>query len=285
MTYYLDECINPDAFNAIKDNEICFDREFENILVIANAVSNLKSIEADFAFFDLGLTDYDKQILDSLVIDTPNFYSNYGKLSILESDVTAFVKSLSVKGSNDHASAHVSSLIVKISSHILEAIGYDNALIDVRGFIGGSNSGYFPNWHLDKSVEEVIDIHKKLKTPSCANMFIFLLKGDTTLYHPSNHALRAQFNNLAKETAYTYGYDENLRYYVKGKGLDKIFSINNTYWPKFGEGSVHLTGKECGAIHSVPMSQERLFIRVFPSSIENIIAFQDAVKTQYKKFL
>jgi hypothetical protein len=278
MLCYIDEYITYDLGNSTIENQICFNGDLANIQDITMAMSALDQNNTDFTFFDLGLSDYDIAILDQLVIDNMGFYTNYGQIYSLESEITEFIKTLSLNGLNNQSAVHVSSLINNISKNILNASGYESGLVDVRGFIEGLNDGYFPNWHVDKSIEEVIDINHQLKSHPCGSMFIFLLKGNTTIYHPTNPSLREQFYQLANESAYTYGYDYNLEY-IKGEGLDNIFSINNTYSAKFGQGSVHLTGKECGAIHAVPMSQERLFIRVFPGISENIASFKEVVYT------
>lgn len=261
MLCCIDGYTDQNAFNALIGDQVCFDKESSDIKDITRAISDI---------------DQDTATLDQFVIDKMGFYSNYGQISLLESQVTEFLKTLSLNGSNNQSAVHIASLIYNISKNILNATGYDEGLINVRGFTAGLNDGYFPNWHVDKSVEEVIDIEHQLTKNHCDHMFIFLLKGNTTLFHSTSQTLREKFYLMANESAYTYGYDYNLQY-IKGEGLDKILSINNTYRPDFGQGSVHLTGKECGTIHAVPESRERLFISIFPSTKENISLFKDVV--------
>jgi hypothetical protein len=269
-----EQCINHNYFH---DREICIDENLEVILGITEAISKLNTENEGFAFFDLGLSNYDQEILESLIIDDFHFYTNCGEEYLLESQMIDFIESLSTNNENKQISTHVASIITNISNDILYATGYEQALINVRSFVNGSGDDYFSNWHIDKSMEEIIYLDQTIIKNPCSSIFIFVLKGETTLFHPINVEQRDLFHLKANESEYTYGYDYNLGY-IKGEGLDKIFDLSYTSSAKIGQGSVHLAGKECGAIHAVPVYEKRLFIGVFPGSKSNIKAMKEALR-------
>ncbi len=276
--FYLAECINSNYFDNDLNQQICYSKNHELVLGVSRAISKLDSETSGFAFFDLGLSESDLKVLNQLDIDDFKFYTNYGELSILDTQLTDYIKSLSSEDKNHLLASHLSQLITNISNNILEASGFPQALINVRSFVNGTEDGYFPNWHIDKSIAEVINPDNSSIKASCGIMFIFLLKGETTLFHPISIKQRDLFHLEANESAYTYGYDYNLTY-IKGEGLDKMFDISKVSSANFGKGSVHLVGHQCGTIHAVPSSKERLFINIFPGSESDISAMKKVIHT------
>lgn len=270
------QCVNSNYFDTNVNQQTCYSKNHEMVLDASRAISKLDFETQGFAFFDLALSESDLKALNQLDIDNSKFYTNYGELLLLETQLTDYIKSLSSKDKNNLLSSHIAQLISNISVNILEASGFPQALINVRSFLCGTDDGYFPNWHIDKSIAEVISPDKNSLEASCGIMFIFLLKGETTLFHPITVEQRDLFHLEANETAYTYGYDYNLTY-IKGEGLDKMFNVSKASSAKFGKGSVHLAGHQCGTIHAVPPSKERLFINVFPGSKSDIEAMKKVI--------
>lgn len=254
------ECFATD--NKLLDTQTCDMFEYEVTLGISKSIAQLDSV-VSFAFFDLHLSDYENYILSGIKIKDSNFLVSYSGLNGLEDQVMKFLSSVIDESQQGFISEQVAWLIIKLTSNIIGASAYNDAVVSMIAYNDGED-GYFPSWHVDKTHAEEMNLQVRGSTwLDTQNVFIVTLKGASTLYHPMDDQLRKQFNAIASETAHTYGYGTDLRYIPK-EGLDKLFDLNNSSSAKFGQGSVHLAGYLHGAVHTTPTGAERLLLMVTP---------------------
>ena len=236
---------------------------------IINAIESLRS--GDFAFFNLNLSDQTKTALSKIQIQEPGILGLYSNLHNLHDKAMGFLREHALSNKDAPYAFDVSKAIIEIVSSILCACGYNDAEVTIRTH--NQDPRYFPLWHIDKSHAEAMGLSES----DNKSIFVIALKGAPTLYQHTNSTLRKEFNLLANESSYTYGYDYT-RQYTQGEGLDKLLPINRAVQSNFGEGSVHLAGHVRGTIHAIPDAKERLVIVVMPDKTEIIKQFDKHVR-------
>jgi hypothetical protein len=115
---------------------------------------------------------------------------------------------------------------------------------------------YFPSWHIDKFAFQKLE---KPEQQTIEKVFIIAFKGQSTLYQVCNSECRANFLQLANQTAHAYGYSKPFNYY-ENYGIDALFSLNQSYSADCGHGSVHNSGVSFGAIHASPFGRARFIM-------------------------
>jgi len=239
--------------------QTCSLTNHQAIFSISNSITKLQPDELSFAFFDLGLSEYDYYILSKIKITDSNTFTTYSELNNLQNKTADFLGLVLDQSQEDYIADKVATLSVRLVNNIIAASGHNDAVVSMIAYNDGLD-GYFPCWHIDKTQEE--EIQKQISI-STQNVFIITLKGASTIYHVMDAKLREKFNLIANESSHSYGYDRTLTY-VQGEGLDKLFNVKNSYSANFGQGSVHLAGFLHGTIHATPEGEERLVLIVTP---------------------
>jgi hypothetical protein len=231
---------------------------------ISEAIDSLSVNSQAFAFYNLMLSADDQFLLSEIQITDSDVLVSYSDATNFENEISDF---LALVTNQDAVNlAKIVNITTRIIDSIITASGAAMASISMVAYNDG-DAGYFPCWHIDKTHAEELDYQKNPITGQ--NVFIVTLKGTSTLYHELTGDLRQQFNILANETSHSYGYDKSLQY-SKGQGLDKLFSIENSYSASYEQGSVHFAGKLHGAVHATPPGKERLLMIVTPGDSETI---------------
>jgi hypothetical protein len=230
---------------------------------VVRSINDVNSNNYPFSFFDLELSEYDKFTLSLLEINDglDLFLSYSGKESWTE-EVLDFLYSITKKG--HEKVAHISSIVINRVEQIILASSYYNAEIKIIAH-NRQEQNYFPSWHIDKTFAEESIIEAEQE--QLQNVFIFTLKGPSTLFQAASLQIREEFNSFASETSHTYGYDNYNNIYQE-HSLNQLFDINKSKSAEFGQGSVHLAGYINGTIHASPTATERLVIIVTPGDID-----------------
>lgn len=103
----------------------------KNIKAIQNAIEALSSTRS-FAYYDLHLSENEKNAVTTLKINKTDSYNNYAHLNTLEFEVREFIKALS-KADQTNAK-ELSQLIVRLVNEIVQASGQETAWVAVRAF-------------------------------------------------------------------------------------------------------------------------------------------------------
>lgn len=231
---------------------------------ISDAVSSLSYENAPFAFFDLMLSDYDKDLLSQIKIKEFGAVVVSGELVKLPSKITEFFNSVLEQQNQDALTSLLAKLMGNIISKIIAVSNTNAAVVSMLAYNEGLGE-YYPSWHIDKTqAEEIMAPCSEIQLHETQNVFIVTLKGASTRYHHLDLDTRVQFNRLANESSHAYGYD-SAQNYVPGQGIDKLFSLQNSYAANIGFGSVHLAGHLHGTVHTTPEGDERLLFIVTPS--------------------
>lgn len=247
---------------------MCYNSDKELQLKMCQSVSALQPY--GFEFFDLMFTAHDFWLLSHLHAQedkTLNLCSNLGQLQQIAEE---FIKTSALPLESQYLAADIAKLIAKLTRNALAASGYDDAQVSIVTSL--NDPLYFPYWHIDKTHSDIVSREKHTTNRYELNL-LFALKGETTLYHSINESIKHEFNKLANETSYVYGYGYSIHDYVKGEGLDKMFKLENSKSPNYGQGSVHIKGYEYGTIHAVPDTTNRVLLIVSPNSHQKMQAF------------
>lgn len=269
------ECANqeycqPDQ-NVTYDLEAC---SFEGHSIaddISIALSDLKHSEHTFAFFNLGLSTYELEVLEKISIKCTLMLTYLAEENAFQ-DKAANLLSLCATENNDtEASRVIGNIITRVTSNIIAASNYSDALIEIRG--KHTESSFFPGWHIDKTFEEILDINNA-QSQNHQPVFIFTLKGPTTLFQSTDKNTHNSFKLITKEFTYSYGYDKEALEANRGV-IEQMFDYSQSHSTTIGQASVHLAGYNSGTIHSVPnlkVGDERLVVLVTPGHRKDIKA-------------
>ena len=228
---------------------------------------HLKSLVQDrsFAFFDLGVSNNEKQQLHNLTINQTIVLNNYGDIDKLESDIVDFLIELGNNRQDAQAAAHI---IYTIVLRDIALCGAPTGWIALRAF--EPNDSYdLPRWHTDGTFY--------LSEEHCCYKLAYALKGPATLFVRLPHDTRAEFfkiqnstfaemnKKLSKEERY------NIMHGNRIKLAELVDPYNLSYLPA-DTAAIFVTGNPYrSAIHSEPpIHENRLFMSIVPGSYEQI---------------
>lgn len=248
-----------------------FSEEEERIIEISHAVEKLND-DAQFSFYDLTLTNHEKDTLSQLNINT------YSNIVVFSSQVDNLKDHIgcSIDQSmelNSNTVDVLSLMISRLVSNILSVTGYENVEMILRSekqynIDESSISNQCIYWHIDKShgeIAESTDVAGHLiGREKEQKLFIISLVGETTLYYHATNEQRQEFMSFANETAFFYGHNlpENC---VDGDKINLLFDHEKIKSAQAGYGSVHIAGKQ-GSIHAAPVCSDhgRLILLITP---------------------
>ncbi len=276
--------------------EICTADDQETIADISNASLYVKQNDFSFGIFDLRLSDYDKFILSQLVIESPFGMSNCDDFNNITKLTTDFMKQIEKGGKNDLIAVYIGKLVNRIVNNIIDASYYNNAYVFIRAFVnsdmhGESNtSNYYKNtsldWHIDKTIEEIVSGVKNATYTQPDTIHLFTLKGASTLYQITNITVHKQFLEHAYNGYMTYEHQCNLFACDPNSLVFEMFKDEEARSYDFGYGSVHLSGKEKGAVHAIPNPHNRMTVIVIPEEemiIKDYCDFKDQLSRNWMK--
>ena len=263
-----------DAVNwLVSGASICSDTIFyghmrvDNCLIEEEALnkdiaSSIQAIEAgeEFAFYNLGLSSKDKEILDSIeVVEWVNVVLNSEHFNTsLEKEIWKALGSMKEILATSYQINYLSHLFTRLTSVILGQVGSNNFEMHIRTKDTYNDTQNCTYWHLDKSHAEVLWEESIVKE----KRFIIPLKGSLTRYQKITTETRSKFLSLACEYIYYYGHGPEGC--VAGDEISSLLNSSKIYKPETGFGSVHVASRN-GAMHAEPNeSSDRLLLVITP---------------------
>lgn len=252
----------PEKISDFKNDNIEFNQCFLDDEVkskgLTKALSQVESSE-EFAFYNLGLSEKDQEILSDIEINDSNnliINSSYFQLGKLKQEIQKVL--LDMRGVNIVESNKVSYLITRIISIIVGELKSEEFELKIRSIENYQSKENCMYWHLDKSKAEELgnpDITEEKR-------FIIVLKGQGTLYKKISDKQREDFIKLAEEGPSFYGH--GIKACKADDGINQLFNQQETYITKSQYGSVHIAGYK-GTIHTEPKeSESRLILLLTP---------------------
>ena len=234
------------------------------------------SKDQPYALFDLGLTSYEIDILESLIInepidDKPIVLNYYGDLEQFESQVSDFLQSF---GNSEDDSFVAAQIIYKIVKNCCEQMGVDEAWIAIRAF--KKNHAYdIARWHIDS---------ERLYTPQRGAILYKIacaFKGDSTIFCDVSDKVRTKYLTMRSQSYVKIkGTREQAAALIRGD-IAKLLRSHKVISASRGQGAIFIMGDEkTGAIHSEPvMDKDRIFMSIIPGTHEQI---QDLYKNWHQ---
>ena len=214
---------------------------------IAKALNEVEA-EKQFAFYDLGLTARDQQLLTSIGITKFNneviVWPKIDNSEILDTLRPMFNLSKGEIGA-------LARVITRITEDIVSYVEATEAEVIIRTKEPYESDGC-SYWHIDKNRNQSLkDINSSdLDIRSYGEMvFLVVLKGESTDYQTIEDQQREMFKKYANETVFYYGHDSTEC--KKDDEITTLFKKENNVAVKRGYGSVHKTGDR-GTIHKEP---------------------------------
>lgn len=221
----------------------------KNIKAIQNAIEALSSTRS-FAYYNLHLSENEKNAVNTLKINKTDSYNNYAHLNTLEFEVREFIKALSKEDQTN--AKELSQLIVRLVNEIVQASGQETAWVAVRAFTPTSEYD-MPRWHTDGYYFEPYS--------GAPYKFALTLKGSPTLFYPLPNNKKEEFFALRRKG--TEQNDHNRQ--ALADMLEQSKEVISSAQPY--QGAVFVVGSNNAAVHSEPpIKEERLFISVLPGS-------------------
>lgn len=214
--------------------------------------------------FDLGLSDYDKCLIDHFITTSQDLVRQAFDLKESTNTIEKYLLTVAPDHENDFLANHLAKVITRIATNILDSSAYDKAVIQVLAhhispykyynLFQGEESLEKVEWHSDKKFHEIFDEEPVNSSQLNEMTYIFTLKGNSTLYYKADSYTHRQMIDDSFEDRSSYIIDSKKH---------KI-EIRNIYTFDFGKGSVHLNGKY-GTIHATPIADDRLLVIVSPT--------------------
>ncbi len=242
--------------NFLYDNEFSDSCFFDQIQT--EDVLSLKGEQ--FSFHDLNLTVSEKDHLSKIQV------TNYGNVVGYSSDSLKVRKKIDeilfdATNSSHDEREFIADLMIRLIENVNHLCGCENSEVIIRSepqrSVGEKDCIY---WHVDRSHDEIAGFDGA----GFAKMtFIIPLVGETTLFHEIDDAQRQKFYQIVNETKFYYGHNGSC--YV-GDEVDRLFDRGKIERAELGQASVHLIGREFGAVHASPngFSGGRLLVLLTP---------------------
>lgn len=259
--------------------EVCYPEDFETQLSVGQAINSLSYY--GFAFFDPFLSEHEHWLLSQINVQRADTMNVYADLPSLYKESDNFIKAAGLEPIRSHLSSELALLVSKIIRNVMALSGYDDCQVAIATYL--KDPYYYPFWHVDKNHNELLGLKGDYSLSQTKKVFIFTLKGETTLYQKADQTIRNAFNEMANETSYVFG--PSHFNYIPGQGLDKLFNVNNAISPSFTLGSVHFSGYEYGTIHSTPDTENRMILIISPGERSLIKSFKKHITEHTEKLL
>ena len=232
--------------------------------------------QTGIGFFDLGFTSDDRRAISQIEIQNSKNIVLFG-LNNLQNQAERFFEEFALPLDKNlrETAVHLSCLIVKIVANIMAVARFESAEVVLRTHHKSESGTYFPAWHIDKRDDEIIQPRPDVSYFDIQHVFILALHGESTLFQSMPLQARLQWNILANESYYAYGYD-SADHYVSGHGLDEMFNVSESISAEFGQGSVHIAGHMNGTIHACPpLGDGRALVIITPGNFSTISGVQN----------
>lgn len=238
-------------------NTQCF---IENQIINENVATSLNKIAdgAQFAFYNLSLSEEERQVLSNIeILEFDNVVINVDSLSSsFIQDIYQHITNMNVMLVDEDDEWNLLNIIMSITNAIIGQTAtkkFELALRTRENYIEKNDCIF---WHLDKTKQEVLgqqNTNKELR-------FIIPLKGSGTIYQNINITTRSKFLETSEEAPYYYGH--GLDGCVNNDAILNLLNSSKTYKPEPNFGSVHVAGRN-GAMHAAPeMSGNRFLLLV-----------------------
>lgn len=227
---------------------------------ITKALNKIE-IGEQFAFYDIGLSKKEKQILTDIEITEYNeikINSSADKLKQLSQEVSYAL--MRMDGVSILELEGLSELVTRVVSIIVGELKVEEFELKIRTRESYQSEEDCMYWHLDKSEREILG--------NCDNgeekRFIMILKGEGTAYQKISEKQRETFMKVAEEAPYYYGH--GLDGCKTHDEINHLFRNQEKVFTKEQYGSVHIAGSN-GAMHAAPKeSESRLILLLTPKN-------------------
>ncbi len=195
--------------------------------------------EQPFVFFDLELTEKEREALEKLDIKYTSHYENYGDLQLLAEELQHFITSLS--DSNIAIAKTVAQLVPRLVQKVLAILDQETAWVTMRAFTPVTVFKE-PRWHSDSHYYPPTGEQYKVA---------ITLHGAQTLFYDIASEQRKTLEPICQNK----------------RELTKIVDLSRVISPSFGQGSIFIVGSDHAPIHSEPnIDGKRLFLSMIPGS-------------------
>lgn len=247
------------------------------------------TLESSFAFFDLHLSTREIDALNCLKVEIFDFEVVFAKSdAIYMQSLKLLNRIIDHNPQLKHCNLHtIAKSISRISTAIIVNSEYDDAKINI---ITSPPKNVDLYWHIDKTHQEIINgeilyTNETLNFPSHANInipqhetYVITLKGETTLYYPTDTDKRKDFFELSKDEFSSFGYNTSILD-PNSRKWNNAINAHNLEKPSYGEASVHIAGLHFGTIHASPTSKNgRLILTIMPDKISAIKQLQRSLE-------
>lgn len=260
------DCSNINDYNMFN---ICYLEDRALSETIIESLTKVESDLSEFAFIDYQLSLVENNALQKINVEMPlaiPFYSDLpGNYNNIKDLITFFL----MKDQDEENADILTKLIFRNLRSISSSSGFPHLFAELRAY--NHKSLHFPDWHVDKSRSEIF-IENNTESFEHDQIYLFTLKGKTTLYQHSTKQLRDEFFEIASPSEFSYGYSASLPFSSGGK-LDRLFNVTDAISPQIGQITLHLAGYEKGVIHSGPglgENEQRLVIIAKPLNKEDL---------------
>lgn len=249
--------------------EWCSLADDEIISAVSQAANSLDKEDYSFAFYELGLSQHEKNLLNQIDISVHNYDSIFNIFDMTKR-IESFVKSISLNNTNNVIALDAASIISRIVHNIIDSSGFEHASVFMTSVLDTSildNKRF--DWHVDKTLEEVIN-------PNCTSqakqlIYLFTLRGEHTLYYQADYKFHEEFIKSTFSTRLSFGCYED-----ECKMMDAVDPSHLTS-AEYGQGSVHAIGKDHGALHMAPIPHKRIIGIVVPAKQDVLESYLQAL--------
>lgn len=229
---------------------------------ITDALKTLPKSPYGYCFFDVGITDEDLILFDSLDIQTTNQFNQFGSLSTLKDNIEKYLYMI---GSNEKKIiTTIATCLTNITHLVMHAAQRETAWISLR--TSTQTAAYdMPRWHIDSyyfNPEDQNDLHYK---------FVVTLIGNSTLFYPVPHDQR-----------YTFW-----KHTIEREKIANLCNKNMIAHAQRGQGALFMMGGVCqAAMHSEPpIDGNRLFFSIVPCNNQQLIELKRRVQAFIKDYV
>jgi hypothetical protein len=232
--------------------------DYSQVALAVNESMAMLSSERPYAYFELGLSDKERDLFQNLNIALAQEYVSYGIEKNFEQELIEFINKIgsfyddngivreyqtSLNKDIAHAAAQC---ITKIILDVLRGSKQETALIKVRSFLP-THEFDMARWHIDKSRQ------------ASTHRFTIALKGHGTLFYDISADTKEKFFAIQ-------GREKNMSE-LRKKLAALLEDETHISKPPASQGAVFMVNSKDGAVHSEPVINEiRLLLAITPHS-------------------
>jgi hypothetical protein len=254
------------------DFKVTYISEKERVKEIEEAQNSLESGSRQFSFYNIMPSSAETSAITRLRIDTfYNFVTYLSEVSDFRNVTYSIIDQLQIVETSEDVFT-ISNLITRTLSNIMGVSDCNDAEVILRTHAESLIKNNCLYWHIDKSHSEIrqnIDIDDRpFGYKETQPLYLYVLRGEKTLFYPATDTQKAEFNKLANESDFIYGYHGSAC--QSEDNINQLLDYNLAISAPENYGSVHMAGKD-GAIHAVPpySSNGRLLIMITPFDCED----------------